>query len=143
MTDAVLPLAVTAHAAATWFMVGLIWFVQVVHYPLFAAVGQQGWNAYSRRHQSLTTLVVGPAMLIEATSAAVLLALVPSALTVTNVVVLALIWASTFFVQVPLHGRLGKGHNADVMRKLVVTNWVRTILWSVRGGLALLLLSSS
>lgn len=22
------------HAAATWFMVGLIWFVQVVHYEL-------------------------------------------------------------------------------------------------------------
>lgn len=143
MTDAVLPLAVTAHAAATWFMVGLIWFVQVVHYPLFAAVGQQGWNAYSRRHQSLTTLVVGPAMLIEATSAAVLLALVPSALTATNAFMLALIWASTFFVQVPLHGRLSNGHNADVMRKLVVTNWVRTILWSVRGGLALILLSSS
>lgn len=143
MTDTVLPLAVTVHTAATWFMVGLIWFVQVVHYPLFAAVGQQGWKAYSRRHQSLTTLVVGPAMLIEATSAAVLLALVPSALTVINAVLLALIWASTFLVQVPLHGRLGNGHNADVMRKLVVTNWVRTILWSVRGGLALILLSSS
>lgn len=27
------------HAAATWAMVGLVWFVQVVHYPLFAQVG--------------------------------------------------------------------------------------------------------
>jgi hypothetical protein len=26
-----------AHAAATLFMVGVIWFVQLVHYPLFAA----------------------------------------------------------------------------------------------------------
>ena len=28
-----------AHAAATWALVGLIWTVQVVHYPLFALVG--------------------------------------------------------------------------------------------------------
>ena len=30
------------HAAATLFMTGLIWFVQVVHYPLFARVGEDG-----------------------------------------------------------------------------------------------------
>ena len=27
------------HAGATFFMCGLIWFVQIVHYPLFAQVG--------------------------------------------------------------------------------------------------------
>lgn len=28
------------HAGATLFMTGLIWFVQVVHYPLFLRVGE-------------------------------------------------------------------------------------------------------
>ena len=131
------------HAAATWFMVGLIWFVQVVHYPLFAGVGEQGWNAYSLRHQKLTTLVVGPVMLVELAACALLLATRPGPLTITGAVLLALVWASTFFVQVPLHGRLGTGHERAIMRRLVATNWVRTALWSVRGLIALALLSPS
>ncbi|MEQ8316095.1 MAG: hypothetical protein RIE77_09490 [Phycisphaerales bacterium] len=132
--------ALLVHAAATWFMVGLIWFVQVVHYPLFAGVGEAGWAEYSRRHQSLTTLVVGPTMLVEVVSAAALLAFLPGTLTIAGAVLLALVWASTFFVQVPLHGRLGKGHDAAVMRTLVATNWVRTVLWTARGVIAMALL---
>lgn len=57
-------------AAATWFMAGLHWFVQVVHYPLFADVGTDRFIAYHARHSDRTTLVVLPAMAAElATSA--------------------------------------------------------------------------
>jgi len=131
------------HAAATWFMVGLIWFVQVVHYPLFTGVGEDGWARYSRRHRSLTTLVVAPMMLAELTCTILLVVSRPGALTVTGTVLLALTWTSTFSVQVPLHGRLGRGHNTGVVRTLVATNWARTIFWSIRGVIALLLLSAS
>ena len=61
------------HAVATLFMVGLIWFVQVVHYPLMALVGEHGFASYAQRHQSLTSLVVAPAMLLEAGTAGWLL----------------------------------------------------------------------
>lgn len=125
------------HAAATWFMVGLIWFVQVVHYPLFVGVGERGWARYSRRHQSLTTLVVGPMMLVELAAAGWLLVLDPGAMTISGAVLLAIVWLSTFFVQVPLHGQLGKGHDAAIIRKLVATNWLRTALWTARGVIAL------
>jgi hypothetical protein len=143
MIDDPLAPVLLAHAAATWFMVGLIWFVQVVHYPLFAGVGAPGWNAYSLQHQQRTTLVVGPAMLAELVCAAALLVLAPRALTIAGAALLALLWASTFLVQVPLHARLGRGHDAAVMRKLVATNWVRTALWSARGGLALALIAQA
>ena len=53
------------HAAATWFLVGLIWIIQVVHYPLFARVGEDGFVAYEAAHTRLISLVVGPAMLVE------------------------------------------------------------------------------
>ena len=42
--------ALLANAAATLFMTGLIWFVQVVHYPLFAFVSGPGAAAYAARH---------------------------------------------------------------------------------------------
>lgn len=134
-------LILLAHAAATWFMVGLIWFVQVVHYPLFPGVGRAGWGAYSSRHQKLTTLVVGPVMLVELVTSLLLLAMRPGALTIAGAVLLGLVWASTFFVQVPLHARLERGHDAAIMRKLVATNWARTALWTARGAIALVLVA--
>ncbi len=125
------------HAAATWFMTGLIWFVQIVHYPLFARVGAEAWPPYGERHRAATTTVVMPVMLIELAAAAWLAWDRADALAVTGLALLALVWASTFLVQVPLHTRLGGGHDAAVVRRLVATNWVRTIAWSARGVIAL------
>ena len=60
--------------AATLALVGLIWFVQVVHYPLFAKVGSSSFADYEQSHQRRTTLVVAPLMLVEAATAIALLA---------------------------------------------------------------------
>lgn len=54
-----------AHVAATLFMVGVIWFVQVVHYPLFPRVGPEKFSLYLEAHSRLTTYVVGSPMLVE------------------------------------------------------------------------------
>lgn len=53
------------------------------------------------------------------------------------------IWVSTFVVQVPLHGRLVRGFEISVHRRLVRTNWLRTAVWSVRGVLALLIAAAA
>jgi hypothetical protein len=125
-----------ANAAATAFMTGLIWFVQVVHYPLFAKVGTEVFPAYSRSHQMLTTLVVGPPMLVEAATAVLLVVVRPAgtstALAWTGLALVAAIWLSTAALQVPAHGRLVGGFDADTNAFLVSTNWIRTICWSAR-----------
>ncbi len=134
-----------AHAGATWFMVGLIWFVQVVHYPLMGAVPASVFSEYAAAHQRRTTWVVGPMMLLEAGSA-LLLVLVPHGQVVgmptrwIGLGLLAFIWVSTFSVQVPLHVKLTKGFDRVVWQRLVATNWLRTGAWTVRGIIALLLL---
>jgi hypothetical protein len=54
----------------------------------------------------------------------------------------AVIWAATFFVIVPIHERLGTaGFDATLHSRLVAWNWVRTIAWTVRGFIALRWLS--
>ena len=58
------------HAAATLFLVGLIWFVQIVHYPLMARVPVSEFAAYEHEHQNPTTFAVAPTMLIEVLTAA-------------------------------------------------------------------------
>ena len=61
--------ALLAHVAATAAMTGLIWFVQLVHYPLFARVGVADFTAYEREHVRRTGLLVAPLMLLEALTA--------------------------------------------------------------------------
>lgn len=130
------------HLVATAFMTGLIWFVQVVHYPLFASVGREAFVAYERRHAALTTLVVGPAMLIEAATALWILARSITALSLTGTALLGAAWLSTAFVQVPCHRRLEQGFDERAAQRLVRTNWIRTVAWTGRTVVAAGLLTS-
>jgi len=131
------------HAGATLWMVGLIWFVQIVHYPLMASVGQEQCCAYSLAHQKRTTLVVGPPMLVELVTAVGLVLAGFGVLAWIGLGLIAVNWISTAAVQVPCHHRLTKGFDAKAHRRLVATNWVRTIAWSARGIIAIALLHSA
>lgn len=133
----------SVHAFVTVAMTGLIWFVQVVHYPLFAAVGESGFRAYESRHAVLTTRVVAPLMLAEVAAALWLLASRPSTVTIAGAVLLAGIWLSTAALQVPCHRRLAGGWDAAVAARLVATNWIRTAAWTARGLLAMALLGGA
>lgn len=129
-----------SNLASALYMTGLIWFVQLVHYPLFAHVGNDCFAQYSNLHQSRTTIAVAP-MLLEAGSAASLILVRPSScptwVAMIGLSLVALIWASTFFLQVPLHGRLAAGFDNTAIERLALTNWIRTILWSARSSLLL------
>lgn len=122
------------HFAVTWALVGLIWTVQVVHYPLFREVGRDGFVGYHQRHMSLMFWVVGPLMLVELGTAAGLFYLGErSLLFVISLVALVLNWGSTALVQVPLHQKLTGGHDARMIEHLVRSNGWRTAGWTVRG----------
>jgi len=129
------------HFAATWFMVGIIWFVQLVHYPLFDHLAGDVAASYAYEHQRRTGWVVGPAMLVEMASAVLLGLFRPPGvglpLIVAGLALLAIVWGSTFFVQIPIHAKLLEGYDARLQRRLVVTNWIRTAAWTARGALAL------
>jgi hypothetical protein len=47
-------------------------------------------------------------------------------------VLLAVALGSTVFLSVPLHSKMATNPTAEVGRRLVVTNWPRTIAWSAR-----------
>jgi hypothetical protein len=130
-----------AHAASTLFLVGLIWLIQVVHYPLMTWVSDSGFAAFERQHMRRTSWVVGGPMLVEAATATALVWQAPSPLTIAGAALLAIIWISTWRVQVPLHEHLTRGRDLEAIDALVRGNWIRTLAWSARGGLALSLLA--
>lgn len=134
---------VIIQVVSTLIMVGVIWFVQVVHYPLLALVGVDGFHRYQDGHQKLTTLVVGVPMVAEV-FAAPLLALQPPdgislGLAWSGVALLAVVWMSTVFLQIPLHHALESGFDREVIRQLVATNWIRTVAWTARGILVVMM----
>jgi hypothetical protein len=141
------PWPLLLQAFATFAMTGLIWFVQVVHYPLFRSVGAPGYAAYQAEHMRLTTLVVAPLMLLEAATALWLVldrpAFVSSARAWAGLALLAVAWLATVFLSVPRHEALRHGFDASAHAALVATNWIRTAAWSARSVLLLLVLRAA
>ncbi len=140
-------LVLLANTAATFFMIGLIWFVQIVHYPLFARVGRDGFADYELSHSQLTSLVVIPAMLVELVTTGLLVLTQPAGMkrweAIGGAVLLVVVWGSTFFLQVPRHGQLAAGFDEAAHAALVATNWVRTVAWSLRGLLLIRVVAAS
>lgn len=119
------------HIFTTLFMCGLCWFVQIVHYPLFKEIAVADFPAYQKKNYA-TGLITVPVMTIELFSGIWFLYTDYSPLFLVNIVLLVLIWGSTFVFQVPTHLQLVKTPTHALMDKLIRTNWIRTVCWSVR-----------
>ncbi len=132
------------HLACTLVMTGLIWFVQVVHYPLFARIGKREFAGYFDRHLKRTTLVVAPFMLGEVASALLLIVTQDPVISHLRARLsfgcLLVIWLSTATLQIPRHRALQLGQTPEAVASLVDTNWIRTVGWSARSALLLDLL---
>lgn len=127
------------HAAATFYMVGVIWLVQLVHYPMFALLDADRFRRSHAFHSKAISLVVIPAMLLELWLAVAILwhRGLQDWTAGTGFGFLAVIWLTTFQFIVPLHERLQRnGFDAGVHMTLCRWNWVRTAAWSARGLIA-------
>lgn len=121
--------------ASTLPLVGLIWTIQIVHYPLFGAVGEPGFIGYHARHSTRISMVVIPPMLVEL--ATTIGSVVVGTDRWTGLIPVVVVWVTTFLISVPLHGRLGAGFDPRAHRALVVTNWIRTAAWTAHGAMLL------
>ena len=139
-TERTLAATVLVHVAATMAMVGLIWTVQVVHYPLFENVGAEAYPEYQSRHiDRIGALLVVPWGL-EGLSIVALLVLAKDratrGLAIAGAALMGLILLVTMIWAAPVHGDLLDGFDADRHDTLMVSNFVRTLLWTARGGVA-------
>ncbi len=122
-------------------LVGVIWTIQIVHYPLFGAVGEPGFIGYHARHSTRISVVVIPLMLVELAST--IGSVVVGTGSWPGLVSVVVVWATTFLISVPLHGRLGTGFDPRVHRALVVTNWIRTAAWTAHGAILMVAVAPS
>ncbi len=131
------------HVCVSLLMTGIIWFVQIIHYPLFKKIPPEAFVAFEEQHTRLTGFLVAPLMLLELFTA-MFLVLNPGTFNRGWMGVLlgalVLIWLSTFFIQMPLHRDLYKRYEGSKIVELVKTNWTRTGLWTLRSMVLLVLL---
>lgn len=122
-----------AQLVACCFMTGLIWVIQLVHYPSFSYAARESFTAFHEFHATRITWIVGPVMTLELiTAVALCLSGASSPFWWLNLGGVLAIWASTAFLSVPYHNQLAAGFNPEAANALVTTNWPRTVLWTVR-----------
>lgn len=135
---------VLTHAASTWFLTGLIWTIQVVHYPLFAAVGEDRFVAYEAAHSTRITWIIAVPWALQGLTTAALLVSPPDGVGRGLVVALAVLAAIPVLVtmtrSIPAHTVLSGGFDAAAHARLTSSNWLRTAAWSAHAVLVVPLL---
>ena len=143
MTGDLTRLVLFANVASMLMLVGLIWFVQVVHCPQFARVGIDRFTHSQSQHFRLTTWVVALPMLVEAVTSVALVWKPPAQdlelASWGGLSMVIVIWVSMAVLQVPRLNALTTGFDFQAHRGLVLSNRIRTVAWSMRGGLELIL----
>lgn len=120
----------------TVFMTGVIWMVQLVHYPSFLFVDIVNFKNFHAFHSNRISWIVAPVMLLELLTSYFLVYYDSrNILNWVGLVLIVLIFLLTAFVSVPQHNKLSLAHDEAVIHKLISSNWYRTALWSMRFAL--------
>ena len=131
-------LILLAAFASTWYMTGLIVFVHVVHYPLFAKIDPESFRQYHEDHVRLTTFTVLVPMVVELLASGILAYQARAAsagLAWAGLVAAMVTWLATGFLSVPLHDKLALGFQAEAHQSLVGTNRLRLAAWIVHSAI--------
>jgi hypothetical protein len=133
-----------AQVLASTAMAGLIWTIQLVHYPLMGAVPGPEFVSYESEHRRRITWIVGPLMAVEGICVLILLVAAPSSmawwLPWSGAIAEAVAIGTTAFISAPLHVRLSAGRDDELLDRLITTNWIRTAAWTTRAGLSVAML---
>ena len=122
------------HLALASIMVGVIWVIQLVHYPSFRFTDREKYVSFQIFHMRNISFIVVPVMILEFLSG-LLLVLYHSnheSLLRISFFLLLIIWLVTALFFAQIHQKLSKGYDETLVRKLVSLNWIRTLLWTLR-----------
>ena len=144
MNPRIAEIAAVAQVIGSVGMFGVIWVMQVVHYPLMRFASGEQFARFETEHQTRISWVVGPLMLIEGVCVLAFLFAPPAGLPWwlpwAGAGVEAIAIGTTVFVSAPLHGRLNAHFDQAILDRLVATNWIRTIAWTGRAAVSIAML---
>ena len=122
------------HLIFTSIMTGVIWVIQIVHYPSFHFIEKELYTAFQKFHMNKISIIVMPIMLAELITGIMLFLdkSSKSPFLIISIIILVLIWLITGVFFTKAHNELIAGYQELVVNQLVVMNWIRTLLWTLR-----------
>jgi len=131
-------------SALVFWVLGQIWLVQIVVYPLFADVGAAEYIRYHRfysRRIPLPVIIPGFASFLLPIPLALFGPAVPAWMSAANIAVGIAGLLVTVLLEIPRHYRLEKGGKNDVIiAELIRYNWPRTLSMSAQAVITFLML---
>ena len=125
-----------ANLAISWGLFILIWLVQLIIYPGFHRIPAELFVSYHRWYVIRISAVVLPLMVAELILTIWwVLSDAYSPISLSAGFFVSIVWLSTFMFQVPIHNRLKAGRENILVRRLVTTNWIRTVAWTLKTGI--------
>ena len=113
-------------------LVVLIWIIQLIVYPSFLYYRNENLVAWHREYTSRFSFIVIPLMFGQLGISIYQVSTYANVYTALGLVIILLIWISTFLQFVPIHTNISKGIASEKMlNSLVTKNWLRTSLWSL------------
>jgi len=123
-------IVINIHFASTAVMVGVIWVIQLLHYPTFHYIEKNNYSQFQKFHMNRISYIVIPAMVIEMLSGIMLVIINDDF--IISFSFLVCIWIITFVFFTNIHQRLLSKYENTAVEKLVNLNWIRTVFWTVR-----------
>ena len=112
----------------------LIWLVQLVIYPSFTHYSFENMKTWHRIYTKRMTIVVFPLMLGQLVLGSINMYATTSTVNTIKIILMLIVWVLTFVIFVPLHKAVditSEYKLKDILQKLVLKNWYRTIVWSI------------
>ena len=122
------------HLVLASIMVGVIWVIQLVHYPSFRYTDKEKYVSFQIFHMRNISFIVMPVMTLEFLSGLLLVLYHSNHVSLLRIsfFLLLIIWLVTALFFAQIHQKLSKGYDETLVRKLVSLNWIRTLLWTIR-----------
>ena len=114
------------------YLVSLVIITQFITYPTFLHINKDKFSEYHRKYVNKISFIVAPVMLIELLTLSLIAYFSGEFLIIKSLILLLVIWLTTFFIMIPSHNRISKSFNKKEIISLINYNWVRTILWSFK-----------
>ena len=114
------------------YLVSLVFMTQFITYPTFLHIDKDKFSEYHRKYVNNISFIVAPVMLIELLTLSLIAYFSSEFLIIKSLILLLVIWLTTFFIMIPSHNRISKSFNKKEIKSLINYNWIRTILWSFK-----------
>jgi|TARA_B110000093_G_scaffold102600_2_gene110326 hypothetical protein len=113
-------------------LVVLLWLVQRIIYPSFMQVAPERLVEWHAQYTQQMGYIVVPLMFGQLGLSVLAVWQVGVGLDWLDLLLVLSCWGLTFGFSVPLHQRIAAGEShPQVLQRLVVTNWPRTLVWTL------------